>query len=183
MDWRHVQSLALLVCISACGNATTRSGSIPEPTSSQEPVDRTLSMLKADTWVRVVVGGDTVEGRVVSYQSGALTLRIADVERLMTPDTPSLALVHRDNVDALWERGVSKRRARIAGGVVGGVLGAVLGYWLVDTYEPWFEGSYDPSDADYVTGMAVGGGVGVVLGGLASEVISSGRPVWQQLYP
>ena len=183
MDRRPLQSTVFLVCISACGNATTRNGNIPEPVPIQAPVERTLSMLEADTWVRVVVQGDTVEGSVVSYQSGALTLRIADVERLMTPDTPSLALVHMDDLDALWERGVSKERARLAGGIAGGVLGALLGYWLVDTYQPWFGPKYEPSDGDYMTGIAIGGIVGVVLGGLTSEVVSSGRPVWRQLYP
>ena len=88
----------------------------------------------------------------------------------------------RQRHKAHWKHASSKRRARIAGGITRGVLGAVLGYWVVDTYDPWLGAGYDPSDTDYATGIAIGGLVGIVLGGLTSEVISSGRPVWKQLY-
>ena len=189
MDPRPPKIVLLLVCISACGTATKRNGSLPQPASSQEQVGRTLATLKTDTWVRVVAGGDTVEGQVIAYESDTLLLRegFAETNRLSTRDSTSMASVLRNDLDALWERGVSTRRARIAGGIVGGVLGAVLGYAAVDSpgisfFGPSYE-VHDPTDTEYAIGTVVGSFVGVLLGGITADWISSGTPVWKQLYP
>jgi outer membrane lipoprotein SlyB len=117
--------------------------------------------------------GTRVEGTLVSHEF--LELRTIEGEK----QTVAFAVV-----DTLWELRLSKAKGQSIGGVLGAIAGAATGLAYASAMDSF---QCDTCDSDTSTETLIGSAlvgslVGAGMGMLIGNVLSTGRPEWEERY-